>query len=81
MLLQGRVGVLAPRRVDSRLCTPAARPLRMRCLRRASRVHAMVREWPDPDFIAEVKSDFPEKMVASVEEARVGRITHREVFL
>ncbi|KAK9825933.1 hypothetical protein WJX81_008674 [Elliptochloris bilobata] len=28
-------------------------------------------EWPDPDFIAEVKEAFPEKGVASVEEARV----------
>lgn len=72
MLVQGRVGMLQPRRMDSRLCTPATRPLRARCLRGTTRVRAMIREWPDPDFIAEVKSEFPEKMVASVEEARVG---------
>eukprot|EP00245_Coleochaete_scutata_P005508 TRINITY_DN19132_c0_g1_i1.p1 TRINITY_DN19132_c0_g1~~TRINITY_DN19132_c0_g1_i1.p1 ORF type:complete len:272 (+),score=62.04 TRINITY_DN19132_c0_g1_i1:68-883(+) len=30
-----------------------------------------VREWPDPEFIAEVLAEFPEKAIASVEEARV----------
>lgn len=37
-------------------------------------VHAYdeyIREWPIPEFIAEVKQAFPEKMIATVEEARV----------
>jgi hypothetical protein len=33
----------------------------------------MVREWPDPDFIAETKAAFPDKGIANAEEARVSR--------
>lgn len=32
---------------------------------------AFVREYPDPDFIAEVLESFPDKMIANAEEARV----------
>jgi hypothetical protein len=49
----------------------AARP--QRCRRAALRAQAFQSEWPDPDFIKETKEAFPEKGVASVEEARVGR--------
>lgn len=34
-------------------------------------VHAYIREWPYPEFIAEVKAAFPDKAIATVEEARV----------
>lgn len=34
-------------------------------------VRAMIREYPDPDFIAETLAEFPDKGVANVEEARV----------
>lgn len=30
-----------------------------------------MKEWPDPDFIAETKAAFPDKAIANVEEARV----------
>ena len=32
---------------------------------------AYLREYPDPEFIAEVKETFPEKPIANVEEGRV----------
>lgn len=35
-------------------------------------VQAMVREWPDKEFIQETLSNFPEEGVANVEQARVG---------
>lgn len=40
---------------------------------RVSRVatKAYLREYPEPEFIAEVKEAFPEKPIANVEEARV----------
>lgn len=31
----------------------------------------MVRQWPDPEFVQEVKEAFPDKGIATVEEARV----------
>jgi hypothetical protein len=34
---------------------------------------AYLREYPEPEFIEEVKEAFPEKPIANVEEARVGR--------
>jgi hypothetical protein len=34
-------------------------------------VQAYIREWPYPEFIAEVKAAFPDKAIATVEEARV----------
>ncbi len=49
----------------------AARP--QRCRRAALRAQAFQSEWPDPDFIKETKEAFPDKGVATVEEARVGR--------
>lgn len=53
--------------------TPPCAPSRIQRSRQqgAVRVCAMVREWPDPEFIAEVKGSFPEKAVATVDEARV----------
>lgn len=43
--------------------------------RRSLTPHAIraegVREWPDPDYIAEVLEAFPDKMIANVEEARI----------
>ena len=43
---------------------------------RVSRQAAMayLREYPEPEFIEEVKETFPEKPIANVEEARVGRM-------
>jgi len=43
------------------------------CRRAASRmaVRAMIREYPDPEFIAETKEAFPDKAIANAEEARV----------
>lgn len=40
---------------------------------RVSRVatKAYLREYPEPEFIAEVKEAFPEQPIANVEEARV----------
>lgn len=32
---------------------------------------AYLREYPEPEFIAEVREAFPEKPIANVEEARV----------
>jgi hypothetical protein len=32
---------------------------------------AYLREYPDPEFIEEVKENFPEQPIANVEEARV----------
>ena len=34
-------------------------------------IRAFLREWPDPQFVEEVKEAFPDKGVATVEEARV----------
>lgn len=34
-------------------------------------VSAMIREWPDKEFIAETLSIFPDEGVATVEQARV----------
>ncbi|GAB4816661.1 hypothetical protein N2152v2_003707 [Parachlorella kessleri] len=34
-------------------------------------VQAMIREWPDPEFVEETLAEFPDKGVANVEEARV----------
>lgn len=34
-------------------------------------VNAMVREWPDKEFIAETLSIFPDEGVANAEQARV----------
>ncbi len=58
----------------------AALPVAAR--RKASRrtalqpVRAYLREWPDQDFIEEVKEAFPDKGVATVEEARVILSSH-----
>jgi len=37
----------------------------------SQRVMAFEREWPDPQFVAEVKEAFPDQGIANVEEARV----------
>lgn len=47
----------------------AARPQQRR--QTALSAQAFQAEWPDPDFIKETKEAFPEKGVATVEEARV----------
>ena len=47
----------------------AARPQQRR--RTALSAQAFQAEWPDPEFIKETKAAFPEKGVATVEEARV----------
>lgn len=52
----------------------AMRAPAMRCpqLRRGRAVvRAMIKEWPDPEFTAQVKAAFPDKGIANVEEARV----------
>lgn len=49
----------------------AARPVAMNRSRGVS-VSAMVREWPDKEFIAETLSIFPDEGVANAEQARVG---------
>lgn len=38
---------------------------------RSVAVHAMIREWPDKEFIAATLQDFPDAGVANVEQARV----------
>ena len=48
----------------------AARPQRRRDVY-VTRTQAFQAQWPDPDFINETKEAFPEKGVATVEEARV----------
>ncbi len=51
-----------------------AAPARLtRAVNRSSRlsVCAMVREWPDREFIAETLAAFPDAGVANVEQARV----------
>ena len=47
-----------------------ARPQRRRDAY-VTRTQAFQAEWPDPDFIKETKEAFPDKGVATVEEARV----------
>jgi hypothetical protein len=49
----------------------AARPVAINRSRGVS-VNAMVREWPDKEFIAETLSIFPDEGVANAEQARVG---------
>ena len=34
---------------------------------------AFEREWPDPQFVAEVEEAFPDQGIANVEEARVNK--------
>jgi len=40
----------------------------------SQRVMAFEREWPDPQFVAEVEEAFPDQGIANVEEARVTKI-------
>ena len=40
-------------------------------LNAAVTVQSYIREWPVPEYIAEVKANFPEKAVATTEEGRV----------
>ena len=47
----------------------AQRRMSVRVSRMSTR--AYLREYPEPEFIAEVKEAFPEKPIANVEEARV----------
>ncbi|KAK9902888.1 hypothetical protein WJX75_009856 [Coccomyxa subellipsoidea] len=49
----------------------AFRAQRAQQKRQNASVTAFIREWPYPEFIEEVKEAFPEKGVATVEEARV----------
>ena len=41
---------------------------------RMSVTKAYLREYPEPEFIAEVKEAFPEKPIANIEEARVRNV-------
>ena len=47
-------------------------------VRRSQRLatRAYIREYPDPEFIEEVKQAFPEKPIATVEEGRVRETMH-----
>lgn len=55
-------------RGNSRIVS-AQRRMSVRVSRMAPR--AYLREYPEPEFIAEVKEAFPEKPIANAEEARV----------
>ena len=55
-------------------CQSLLAPVRHIQRRADTSVRAMVAQWPDPGFVAEVTEEFPEKGVATVEEARVGAL-------
>lgn len=48
---------------------------------RSVSVRAMVREWPDREFIAETLSIFPDEGVANVEQARVSLMFSKHALL
>ncbi|BDA51186.1 probable thiosulfate sulfurtransferase 16, chloroplastic [Coccomyxa sp. Obi] len=65
----GRVALPCRRAFAGRKVASTVQKVQQR--RQGATVRAFIREWPDPEFIAEVKEEFPDKGVATVEEARV----------
>lgn len=75
------------RKPDGGVCINAVQTCKGRFMRGTSRIlsaqrsvsvrvsrmptRAYLREYPEPEFIAEVKEAFPEKPIANAEEARV----------
>lgn len=72
MALQQRQVVCRARTAFSGKVVPCRRIAAAPVRQRSVTVQAMVREWPDKEFIAETLSIFPDEGVANVEQARVG---------
>lgn len=66
------------RGVAARTCRQAVAPCAKPMHRGRSAVVtlAMRREWPDKEFVEQVKASFPDQGMANVEEARVSTIKH-----
>eukprot|EP00878_Enallax_costatus_P000376 GHUV01000461.1.p1 GENE.GHUV01000461.1~~GHUV01000461.1.p1 ORF type:complete len:237 (+),score=62.36 GHUV01000461.1:352-1062(+) len=70
MALQQRQVVCRTRTAFSGKTIPCRRIVSAPVRQRTVAVHAMIREWPDKEFIQETLSIFPDEGVASVEQAR-----------